>query len=101
MIKSFCLINRSWIRVSLKCVRLCSIACCSLMYCIGFNAYAHDPLSVHKMGFEWLYLVNNATGFDLAVDGSLVAENATTLHAATTMTLQNVSCRDRGKDLSC
>jgi hypothetical protein len=68
-----------------------------LMCCVGSESYAYDPASVHQMGFEWLYHLNNATGFDLPVDGSLVTGGATTLPSGKTMDLQNVSCQGRVK----
>ncbi len=68
-----------------------------LMCCVGSESYAYDPASVHQMGFEWLYHLNNTTGFDLAVDGSLVKGNTTTLPSGKTTDLQNVSCQGRVK----
>jgi len=68
-----------------------------LMCCAGPESQAYDPASVHKMGFEWLYYLNNATGVDLPVDGSLVKGNTTTLPSGKTTDLQNVSCQGRVK----
>jgi hypothetical protein len=68
-----------------------------LMCCVGSESHAYDPASVQKMGFGWLYHLNNATGFDLLVDGSLVKGSATTLPSGQTMKLQNVSCQGRIK----
>ena len=60
-----------------------------LICCVGSDSYAYDPASVHQMGFEWLYHLNNATGVDLPVDGSLVKGGSTTLPSGKTMDLQN------------